>query len=106
MRRFGSALSCFSILGYTLIASLASRNIREAVSVNASAALLVNLLAGLAVLSSFVAWGLALYHWGTTADYPTRRTWGIGLILGTFVGAWIYWLWPWSGRTDDRSSRS
>lgn len=47
MIRFGKALSCFGIMGYLVIASLAGRNIREAVNANASASRLVNLVAGL-----------------------------------------------------------
>jgi len=99
MIRVGKALSWISILGYLVIASLASRVIREAVSANTTAILAINVVAGLAVLSSFLVWGMALYHWGTNENRRKSHKWGFRLILGAFVGAWVYWLRPW--HSDD-----
>ncbi len=53
-----------------------------------------NLAVGLGALATFVSWGMAVKHWGTSfAGTPEEKSrWGSALIFGMFVAGWAYWL--------------
>lgn len=92
--RVGRWLSGFSICGYLLLAGVAIGGVHSFVKASRAPILAVNVTAGVAVLCSFIAWGLALYHWGNDQEAPSRRRWGLILIVGAFIGAWCYWFRP------------
>ncbi len=41
------------------------------------------------------AWVLAIYHWATRypGDPRGKGRWGVVVVLGMFVGAFVYWWW-------------
>jgi hypothetical protein len=98
MIRIGRYLSVVGIIGYLLVISFTLPQLREALYARPNVSLSLNLIVGVAVLASFVAWALALYDWATNYRGIWRRRWGVALVLGAFIGAWVYWLRPGLGQ--------
>jgi hypothetical protein len=66
--------SVISILGFVALMFLTNAAIRATVNSN-----------------PFLAFG-GIYHWGTKfpAANKSRDMWGVGVIFGAFIGAWLY----------------
>jgi hypothetical protein len=96
MIRLGRVLSVLGILSFAFLLSLSSTSVRAAVDNAGAGHWAASIVGGIGGPCVFTAWGLALYHWGTRyqGSLESRRRWGIGLILGAFLGAWAYWLRP------------
>lgn len=55
---------------------------------------LIGIVGGMAAFSSFLLWGLMLYHWGNH-DFVNlfyKRLWFILMSFGMCVGSWFYYI--------------
>jgi hypothetical protein len=84
--------SVISILGFVALMFLTNAAIRATVNSNPFLASVINVGGALAAIASFVAWFGGIYHWGTKfpAANKSRDMWGVGVIFGAFIGAWLY----------------
>ncbi len=93
MIRTGRILSIVGALWFVVGLSLINQTLRA--SVNGSPALLrlVFVLGVIGTVSVVAAWALALFHWRNqyAGGEVDRRRWGVALVIGMFVAAWIYW---------------
>jgi hypothetical protein len=84
--------SVISILGFVALMFLTNTGIRATVNSSPLLASVMNVGGALAAIASFVAWFGGIYHWGT--KFPprdkSRAMWGVGVIFGAFIGAWLY----------------
>jgi hypothetical protein len=93
MVRVGRLLSVVGIAGYTLLLIVTLLGGRQNFDRNSIAVFAFDVFVGLAVLASFIAWVLALYHlWYRPIRIKANKLpWSIALLLGVFVTAWVYW---------------
>lgn len=84
--------SALSILGFVALMALRDPAMRSAVNSSALLTAVVNVGGAVAALASFTAWFGSIYHWGTAfpVTAKSRRAWGLVVILGVFIGAWLY----------------
>jgi hypothetical protein len=96
MLQIGRVLSVLGILSFVFLLSLSSASVRAAVSETGPGHWAASIAGAIGSICVFIPWALAVYHWGTRYEGSprSRRRWGIGLIAGGFVAAWIYWLRP------------
>ena len=91
MVHFGRILSVFAALGFGCVSLMAAPSVRGILE-TPWVFTMFNAVSALTALTLFIAWGLAIYHWGSRYTGPRKRLWGAAVILGAFVGSWLYWL--------------
>lgn len=103
LRKVGRALTLLGMLGVGMVLSLLSDTVSGWVNGAPPVRVVFDTIGALAAFAIFIAWGLAIYHWGRQpfGDPGTRRRWGLAVTLGAFVGAWAYWL---AGPQEKRSA--
>jgi hypothetical protein len=93
MIRFARALSAIGILGFLYLLSLSIPSVLEKMNASGDMRALTSVAGALTAVGAFFPWFLGLYHWGTrfSGKPAAKRWWGVALILGAFIGAWVYW---------------
>lgn len=94
MTTIGKLLAGISMVCVLAMLALVNDSLREAVNATPCLRTMYDVVGAFTALSLILTWGLAVYHWGSRFDVPPkeRRLWGAIVILGAFVGSWIYWL--------------
>jgi hypothetical protein len=98
----GRSLTLVSILAFALTLSLWVPAVGDYVNSHSGVFAALNVFGALGAFCTFAAWGLAIFHWGQRSfdEARTKRRWGVGVTLGLFIGAWVYWLFG----TEESSS--
>jgi hypothetical protein len=94
MIRLGRVLTVLGVLWFVVGLSLTNVALRGLVNGSPILLRLIFALGAVGTISVVAAWGLALYHWRRQFEgtATAKRRWGVALVLGMFVAAWVYWI--------------
>lgn len=102
IRTIGRGAAVISILGCAAMFLLLFPQLRHALEQPGALRSVYDLIGALTAMTLFATWLTAILHWGIrySPDRGKKWQWGLVVVFGAFVGAWVYWLSSASSATE------